>query len=342
VRYIDLGPWSVAVESDLPHIHEGLLLNFGRRYSEDGPHPSQRLLTCRVVNDPRAYRRAEETISFDGPEIEASREVSIRYGFGSSKTWLSVTNTAIIELDDARPTESHVLLHPRAASPSAEPGDARGERCVACSEAFFYPMLVEWIRGFDACLVHCGAVALHGKAVFLNGPPGSGKSTHVLRMLMRGACFVADDLAFLHAGANGLRLLRFREVANVNTRTLDVFPELAHLRDAPVRGDGKYCISIPERFPRTEIGDASPGIILRLHPGETPTIRRVPPEEMLDRMHSMAWFSSRPSSNKRHFDILCDWLSQCPQWYVSRAYMRERLDELMERLGRGDSPAEEA
>ncbi|MGA2138653.1 MAG: hypothetical protein ABSH14_07300 [Verrucomicrobiia bacterium] len=333
VRFVDVGPWSIAVESDLPEVHDGLSLNFKRRYSENGPKPSQTLLTCRVVSDANAYQSAAKAVVFSGPEIEVSQGVTIRYGFHPPKTWLCVTETAIIELDASKPTECRVLLHPNVPSSYAE-GERPGVgKCVACPEAFFYPMLVEWIRSFDACLVHCGAVAVNGHAVFLNGPPGSGKSTHVLRMLMRGASFVADDLAFLHSGAGGLRLLRFREVANVNARTLEVFPELSHLRDAPVRGDGKYCISIPERFPQTAITDAGPGVILRLHPGETPTIKRVPPEQMLDHMHSMAWFSSRPVANQAHFGILCDWLFQCSQWYVSRAYMRDCLDELMLRLG---------
>jgi len=50
----------------------------------------------------------------------------------------------------------------------------------------------------------------------------------------------------------------------------------------------------------------------------------------------MAWFSSRPAANRAHFDILSDWLCQCPQWYVSRAYMRDRLDELLSRLRQGE------
>ena len=339
VRYVDAGAWVIAVESDVPGVHEGLAFNFERRYSTNGPAPAQTLLHCRVVKDAQAYQAAMKSVVFDGPEVEAAKGVIIRYGITPHKTWLNVTHTAIIELDESRPKECRVLLYPDVPFGAPSPPEPDGaEKCVACPEAFFYPMLVEWIRNFNACLVHCGAVALNGRAIFLNGPPGSGKSTHVLRMLSRGAAFVADDLAFLHSEPTGLRLRRFREVANVNAHTLDLFPELSRLRDAPVRGDGKYCVSIPERFPATPIVDAAPGIILRLHPGDEPTIRRVPPDEVLDRMHTMAWFSSRPAANRTHFDILTDWLCQCPQWYVSRGYLRERLDELMSRLKRGENP----
>lgn len=342
VKYIDAGSWVIAVECDVPGVHEGLELNFERRYSSTRPKTSHLLLRCRVVKDAMAFQAAMASVVFDGPEIVAGKGIIIRYGITPFKTWLNVTRTAIIELDESKPMECLVLLYPDAPFQAVTSEPVGSENCVACPEAFFYPMLVEWIRNFSACLVHCGAVSLNGRAVFLNGPPGSGKSTHVLRMLTRGAAFVADDLAFLHSEPEGMRLRRFREVANVNTQTLDMFPELSHLHDAPVRGDGKFCISIPKRFPHTPIVDAKPGIILRLHPGDTPSIRRVPPAELLDRMHTMAWFSSRPAATRSHFNILSDWLCQCPQWYVSRGYMRERLDDLMSCLHRGDNPEESA
>ena len=152
-------------------------------------------------------------------------------------------------------------------------------------------------------------------------------------MLTRGASFVADDLALLYSGPTGMRLMQFRDVANLNPDTVDAFAELSHLRDAPIRANGKYAISIPERFPHAAIADVGPGFVLRLHTGDTPTMEPVPPEHVFDGMYSMAWFGSRPESNHVHFNILTDWLFESPQWYVSRAYMRECLDELMLRLG---------
>jgi hypothetical protein len=153
-------------------------------------------------------------------------------------------------------------------------------------------------------------------------------------MLARGASFIADDLALLRMEAGRVRLGPFRDVANLNTDTVEIFPELGHLRDAPKRGNGKYSISIPERFPETRILEAGPGIVLRLRSGQNATLERVPPAASLDGMFSMAWFGSRPESNEAHFRTLTDWLFECEQWYVSRAYMRERLDELMSLLSR--------
>jgi hypothetical protein len=333
VRYIEIGPWSVAVETDLVAIHNALALNFGKRFSSVATSKSPTVLTCRVVSDQSAYCSAAESVVWDGSEITLSPGITIRYGIRSTKTWLYVTQTGIIELDTSTPNECRVLLHPDAISSYQNAAKPYSDRLIACPEAFLYPMLAEWVRGFGACLVHCGAVALNGRAIFLTGSSGSGKSTHILRMLARGASFVADDLALLRSGSAGLRLMQFRDVANLKTETVDTFPELSHLRNAPIRGDGKFSISIPERFPGKVIPDVGPGFILRLHSGETPTMEPVPSEHLFDGMYSMAWFGSRPESNHVHFNILTDWLFESPQWYVSRAYMRECLDELMLRLG---------
>jgi serine kinase of HPr protein (carbohydrate metabolism regulator) len=63
-----------------------------------------------------------------------------------------------------------------------------------------------------ACLFHGGQMLLHassvardGDAILLLGPPGSGKSDLVLRLLQSGWSLVADDQVALRAEAGGLR-----------------------------------------------------------------------------------------------------------------------------------------
>lgn len=54
-------------------------------------------------------------------------------------------------------------------------------------------------------LLHASSVARDGDAVLLLGPPGSGKSDLVLRLLQSGWCLVADDQVALRADRGELR-----------------------------------------------------------------------------------------------------------------------------------------
>lgn len=44
---------------------------------------------------------------------------------------------------------------------------------------------------------HATCVAIHGRAVLLEGPPGAGKSDLALRLIDRGAMLVSDDQTLL-------------------------------------------------------------------------------------------------------------------------------------------------
>ena len=54
-------------------------------------------------------------------------------------------------------------------------------------------------------LLHASSIAREGDAVLLLGPPGSGKSDLVLRLLHSGWSLVADDQVALRAEAGELR-----------------------------------------------------------------------------------------------------------------------------------------
>ena len=49
-------------------------------------------------------------------------------------------------------------------------------------------------------LIHASCAARGGNGVLLTGPPGSGKSDLLLRLLDRGFCLVADDQVDIVAG----------------------------------------------------------------------------------------------------------------------------------------------
>lgn len=324
-HYIDIGRWGIEIDCDTVDVLQGLSEIFDRFYS-DTPPTGKPLLRCTIHRDEAAFATLSESVDSSGPVVDVSPGVTIRYAFEDARTVLSVTKTGIATFDLSRPAECDIYLYP---SPTKE----TEQGLKSAPEAIFYPVLAEWIRNFDACLVHCGAVVYDGRAIFLTGPPGSGKSSHVLRMLLRGTEFLADDLAILCRNDDGsLNLLPLREVANVHQGTLKMFPELSFLESSPLRGDGKFIVNVPRRLEKQTVVEARPGVVLRLDPDDAPWLTPTPVEQCLDRMHNMAWFASRPRGNESHFWLLTDWLTQSEQWIVSRGYMAENLDELMQRV----------
>jgi len=329
ILFIDLTQWELAVHCRVPRVLSSLKAQFGDRATWT-PGVGRMRLDCHVISDPQSFDELRECVSFNGPVVRASRDVNITYAFEHNRTWLHVAETAILELDDSAPTRSRVYL---GSEPCTDRAPMRGsKRLVADPEAFLYPLLAEWIRNFSACLMHCGAVALGNQAVVLSGPPGSGKSTQVLRLLLRGAQFLADDLAIIHCGDGRLEMIAFREVANVGRRTVERFPELRDVAGAPLRGDGKYCVDVPAYFGQHARSRAVPGAIVRLHPDPEPWMERCPREDSLAGIHTMAWFVSASERSEQHFWLICDWLAASSQWNVSQGYLAHRLDAFLDRI----------
>jgi hypothetical protein len=325
--FIDLIEWELAVCCRDARVLDSLRALFRDRATWT-PGQGRTRLDCDVISDPQRFDELRERICFDGPAVSASQNVSIRYGFERGRTWLDVAETAIVELDDSTPTRSQVYL--RSESCVDRPPAKDSKRVLAEPEAFLYPLLAEWIRNFDACLMHCGAVAIGNRAVVLSGPPGSGKSTHVLRLLLHGLRFLADDLAIIHRVDGGLEMIAFREVANVGHRTVEHFPELRNVSEAPLRGDGKYCVDVPAYFGQHACSRAMPGAIVRLHPDPEPWMKPCPREDAFAGIHTMAWFVSQSERSERHFWLISDWLAASSQWDVSQGYLAHHLDAFLD------------
>lgn len=329
--FIDLTKWEVAIRCDVPQILSSLKAQFGDR-ARFIPWIGRTRLSCEVISNSKYFVQLQKRIRFNGPMVRASPEVDISYAFEESRTWLYVAKTAIIELDDNKPTYSRVYLARRESADSASRRDSK--RIVSEPEAFMYPLLAEWIRNFDACLVHCGTVALDNRTIILSGPPGSGKSTHVLRLLLHGTQFLADDLAIIHRSKSGLEMMAFREVANVGHNSLECFPELQDLANAPLRGDDKYCIDVSTYFNQRARISALPGVFIRLYSDAERWMRRCPEEDTLANIHSMAWFVSRNERSEQHFWLLSDWLLASSQWNVSQGYLAHHIDKFLDHIRR--------
>ncbi len=325
--FIDFEHWQIRIVCDCRSVVESLREIFDFRFGSDR-RPDKTLLTCTIECDSPAFFHLQDQIDFNGPRVDVSPGVTIDYAFSGTLTWLKVTHTAIIAFDNRTPNDCRVWLAPLGFDPAVSGQPPR----KPCPEAFFYPLLAEWMRSVGACLVHCGAVTVNGRAVIFSGPPGSGKSTHVLRMLLAGADFLADDLAILLQDDGQTYFYPLREVANVHIGSVQAFPELTFIKDAPHRGDGKFLVNVPQYFNRKAVRRASAGILLRLYPDSESWIKPCPKDHYLDHIHRMAWFASRPEGNKAHFWLLTDWLMNCEQVCVSQGYLGRHMETLMNRL----------
>lgn len=321
----------VKIESPLQQIVDRLRELFLGRASANGLAGSEHLLPlrCRIIRDASRFAQVLKETEFTGPVLHINPQVKATYSIHPKCTRFCVDYTALLELNQDQPAEAIVYL-----DPSSYPDEGQFSMLQKGvnpePEAFFYPLCVEWVRSFESCLMHCGAIALDGRAMVFTGPPGSGKSTHVLRSVLRGAGFLADDLGLLSRKNNELVMRPFREMANVGQQTMDLFPELAKFRNCPIRGEGKYCVSIPERLGVRAVGTAAPGWMVHITPDDSSHFRRHAIDLRWEGIPHMAWFLTRPDESRNHFKLLLDWLDSCEPVEVSRGYLREHLDDFLD------------
>lgn len=297
----------------------------------NAPREGNSILDCTVHQNDGKYHFLLNSVKYNGPTVDVSQGVWLQYGFQGSMTRIKVRNTAIIEFDEKNPLKSDVWLAPDWSKIKSRDLDVKTR--FPLPEAFFYPMLAEQIRNFGACLIHCGAIGFNGRAVIFVGPPGSGKSTQILRLLLHGADFLADDLAILSRESDGeLRLHPLRGVANVHKSTMNMFQELAFLKSAPCRGDDKFTIDIERYFNQRATESMQSGLVIRIDPDQEAWMRECEPQYHYHGMHNMAFFTSRPAPTKLHFDLLTSWLTESKQYIVSQGFLAKRLDKLAEVL----------
>lgn len=83
-------------------------------------------------------------------------------------------------------------------------------------------------------MLHATCVAIGGRAVLIEGPPGSGKSDLALRLIDRGAKLVADDQTLVVRAGTGLVARPPQTIeGQVEVRGLGIVT-LPHLAEAPV------------------------------------------------------------------------------------------------------------
>ncbi len=120
--------------------------------------------------------------------------------------------------------------------------------------------------------IHASCAARDGQGVLLLGPPGSGKSDLVLRLLSHGFVLVADDRVELEDGfaSPPAPLAGLLEVRGLGLVHMD------HLPRASVRLAVRLAATPPERGPRLPAPHAEYGLpLVRIDPAACSAVDRV-------------------------------------------------------------------
>jgi len=152
------------------------------------------------------------------------------------------------------------------------------------------------VSQFASVVIQASAVAINGRAVLIEGPPGSGKSSLALALIDRGAALIGDDAVTLFAEDDRLitapppNIAGLIELRGVGLARVPVAPP------APVALVLMLGGAAPERLPETPLptrtiaGVAVP--VLAFDPG---TIAPAPRAEWALRLHGLVF---EPASHR--------------------------------------------
>ncbi len=99
----------------------------------------------------------------------------------------------------------------------------------------------QFLRADNWFLCHAGAISTEAGNYMLLGDPGAGKTTLIFALLQTGARYIANDLLFAKATAQGLDVIPFPIPIAIGLGTALQFPAMSPLLESP------YALSYPPR-----------------------------------------------------------------------------------------------
>jgi hypothetical protein len=237
---------------------------------------------------------------------DAGRRLTVAVGDRIRASCDPAAGQAHVVIDSPRASDLYVLSHPVVSLLLMELLKARG----------LYPL-------------HAAGLAVDGRGVLLAGTSGAGKSTLSLAMARRGFSFLSDDTVYMDRDACGWRVHAFPDQIDLCADTVEMFPELLHVADAPVppgwrkrqvRAEAVYGSTITWHAPARVL------IFPSVSGKATSAIRPLSPQEALFELAPNVLLTDITRS-QQHLDALAGLVSQCACYHLDTG---RDLDEAVE------------
>jgi hypothetical protein len=147
---------------------------------------------------------------------------------------------------------------------------------------------------------------MDGHGFLLSGNSGAGKTTLAVALVRAGFDFLSDDLLFLTAGRDGLRVLGFPDQSDVADETVSMFPELhPALTPAALRTGRKSQIRVEEFYGANTVWECRPAVVIFPRVGHTEHSVLTPvdrDEALVELLPNL--FLTEAASSQAHLDAL--------------------------------------
>ncbi len=174
------------------------------------------------------------------------------------------------------------------------------------SHPFVTLPLIELLKRRGLYNLHAAGLAINGQGFIVSGNSGAGKTTLAVALVRAGFDFLSDDMLFLTAGRDGLRILGFPDQSDVADETVTMFPELrAALNPAGLRVGPKSQIRVEEFYRADIIWECRPAVVIFPRIGHRERSELIPleaDEALLELLPNL--FLTEAASSQAHLDAL--------------------------------------
>jgi hypothetical protein len=192
-------------------------------------------------------------------------------------------------------------------------------------------LLVEFFKRRGWYNLHAAGFSKNGKAILLPGGSGAGKSTLAITLARSGFDYLSDDMVYLRRYSDELKVLGFPEDIDVSDQTIDLFPELAFLRNAPKPVVwAKTPVRLEEVYEVEMVREAEPRAVVfpKISDKERSVVRPIDADEAFREIIANLLLTETRSC-QGHLDILTELVRQTPCYRLDTGRDFDRIPLLL-------------